>query len=111
MIADGPPGATVSTVDPALLPVSAPALVTLPWVRTMPTGLTSSLAGPGTRLCQLGLSGHAGRPRSPNGWHAVVVARTATRDTPTDRRREAMVSRMSVPLKVQDSHSSISVRG
>src|SRR4029453_824377 len=50
-----------------------------PCVRTMLTGLTSSLDGPGTRLCQSGLAGHVGRvsPDSAEAAGTVVGAAPA----------------------------------
>jgi hypothetical protein len=53
----------VDVVDMVVVPVPvrAAALVTEPCVRTILTGLTLSLDGPGTRLCQLGVEGHVGR--------------------------------------------------
>ncbi len=59
-MAGAPPDGTLSTVDP-LWPVSAPALVTEPCVRTTPTGRTVPLDGAGTRACQFGLAGQVGR--------------------------------------------------
>ena len=59
MAAGCPPDGTVITVVPVPW-TSAAALVTEPCVRTTLTGLTSSLDGAGTRVCQFGLAGHVG---------------------------------------------------